>query len=783
MPPPLSVAVIVPSYRDAGFLADALESVRRQTFTAWRCYVVDDGSPQDIGAVVSRFAEGDPRFVSLRHGRNAGLAAARNTGLRVAEEDLVQFLDADDLLTPWALEVRVAHLAARWDDGLLAGAHGQIIQCTEETGVGDLHGWRARPKLEVKDWLGCDGESPFTVHAPLVRRSVAVAVGGFDESLLNGAEDWDFWHRVLRHGHRFDPVSSVVGAYRQRRASMIREHSAVHLERADQLLSLAERYVALEPEAVASDASMPLSRARIAHRRMIRAARWAGIRAGQSGSVEEALDHALLDFLDPRGTPGTRRDEYELAARGGLVRGLGLSVHLLHHLDERSAESLNGTARRIVDGLMEHVDRERAEPSDEPVERIPLVKTWTADVLLVAETVADVHELALVAAKLEADGLRVVALDIDLVKGDEGASAAWAVSGVEVAPYNAWAFGRVRTRLVLVRRPAGPVTLELMDAIAADGGAACFLAEDSRDLEVDESPSASATWDALAPSDVVALLGGEQHAGPVGSVRKGSLFPSKLPQEESSLDEVGCQRLLAMRDAYRGGTVVIVGNGPSLNETDLSLLAGQHTFGVNAIFLAGDRLPEPLSFYVVEDTAVFKDNTEAIKRYEAGHKFFPTIYRQHFRDDEIGDNTSFFRMNMGFYGRSTGTLCHPRFSLDASQRLFCGQSVTIINLQLAHWLGFSRVVLIGMDFSYTIPADADRSGNTIVSRSDDPNHFHPDYFGAGKTWKDPKLDRVLINYRLARDVYQATGREIVNATVGGKLELFPRMTLAQALDR
>ena len=138
-------------------------------------------------------------------------------------------------------------------------------------------------------------------------------------------------------------------------------------------------------------------------------------------------------------------------------------------------------------------------------------------------------------------------------------------------------------------------------------------------------------------------------------------------------------------------------------------------------------------------------------------------------------------MNTGFYGRDTGTLCHPRFSVDPRQRLYCGQSVTIINLQLAYWMGFSRVVLIGMDFSYTIPDDVDREGDLITSNSDDVNHFHPHYFGKGKSWKDPKLDRVLVNYRLAKEMFEADGREIVNATVGGRLEIFQRMDLLEAV--
>jgi hypothetical protein len=132
-------------------------------------------------------------------------------------------------------------------------------------------------------------------------------------------------------------------------------------------------------------------------------------------------------------------------------------------------------------------------------------------------------------------------------------------------------------------------------------------------------------------------------------------------------------------------------------------------------------------------------------------------------------------MNTGFYAKRSPAYCVPRFSTDASQRLYSGQSVTTINLQLAYYMGFSEVVLIGMDFSYSVPGDSKVDGNHILSQGADPNHFHPDYFGAGKTWKDPKLDRVLANYDLARRMYETAGRRIVNATAGGKLELFERV--------
>jgi hypothetical protein len=226
------------------------------------------------------------------------------------------------------------------------------------------------------------------------------------------------------------------------------------------------------------------------------------------------------------------------------------------------------------------------------------------------------------------------------------------------------------------------------------------------------------------------------------------------------------------RDLHRGQRAVIIGNGPSLNQHDLSKLAGHNTIAVNGIFYAAHRMEFDPTYYVVEDTAFMRDNLEEVKAYRAGHKFFPSIYRPLIGTDR---NVTYFMMNRGFYERKSPDFCIPRFSTDPTQRIYSGQSVTIINLQLAFYLGFEEVVLIGMDFSYSVPEDAVVNGDIVTSAGDDPNHFHPEYFGAGKVWKDPKLERVLANYALAKRVYEANDRRIVNATAGGKLELFDRV--------
>jgi FkbM family methyltransferase len=113
--------------------------------------------------------------------------------------------------------------------------------------------------------------------------------------------------------------------------------------------------------------------------------------------------------------------------------------------------------------------------------------------------------------------------------------------------------------------------------------------------------------------------------------------------------------------------------------------------------------------------------------------------------------------------------------------VYAGGTVTFTCIQLAYYFGFREIYLIGVDADYKIPADAEVVGRTGVSeldmKSDDPNHFDPNYFGKGFRWHDPNVDRMLAAYAEAKRVTEASGASrIYNATVGGKLEVFPRVS-------
>jgi hypothetical protein len=248
-------------------------------------------------------------------------------------------------------------------------------------------------------------------------------------------------------------------------------------------------------------------------------------------------------------------------------------------------------------------------------------------------------------------------------------------------------------------------------------------------------------------------------------------IPYKFLEEPFFYRFPDSKKIEKLKNKFRGKRCFILGNGPSLNKIDLGKIENEYSFAVNGIFYKTEETGYRPTFYVVEDHFVMLDNLKEINAYDAEYKFFPINYKSYVKPSV---NTAFFRMNTGFYEKQSPNFAVPRFSTDAAKRLFCGQSVTMINLQLAYYFGFSEIYLIGMDFDYQIPDTAIFDGDNIESTEDDPNHFHPDYFGKGKKWHDPHLDRVLNSYKMNKVIYEADGRKIYNATAGGKLELFER---------
>jgi hypothetical protein len=220
--------------------------------------------------------------------------------------------------------------------------------------------------------------------------------------------------------------------------------------------------------------------------------------------------------------------------------------------------------------------------------------------------------------------------------------------------------------------------------------------------------------------------------------------------------------IVSYRDKHRGQRCFILGNGPSLRKTDLSLLGNEITFGMNRIYLLFPEMGFPTSYFVSVNTLVIEQCAEEIKNLSMP-KFVTWRGRRWLADDP------------GAIFVDTDYTPPPTFSSDVSGRVFEGSTVTYVALQLAFHMGFDEVILIGVDHSFTTKGP---SNVTVVSNGDDQDHFAPNYFGEGFRWQLPDLEASEVAYRMAHDAYQAAGRRVLDATIGGKLTVFPKVNYA-----
>lgn len=218
------------------------------------------------------------------------------------------------------------------------------------------------------------------------------------------------------------------------------------------------------------------------------------------------------------------------------------------------------------------------------------------------------------------------------------------------------------------------------------------------------------------------------------------------------------RKLAALKDAHKGERCFVIGNGPSLKSMDLSKLQGEFSFGFNRIFLAAAELGFTPSCIVSINDLVIEQSVAELQTLK-----MPKFFAWHARKWLSMDADTHF-----IYTSYTG----PGFSKDVTGRVWEGATVTNVALQLAYHMGFSKVILIGVDHNF---ASQGTPNTMVTSTGDDPNHFSGAYFGKGFRWQLPDLETSERGYRNARQAFEADGRQVVDATVGGKLTIFPRV--------
>ncbi|MEJ7663693.1 MAG: glycosyltransferase [Hymenobacter sp.] len=207
------VSVIIPCYNYGWILMETLNSVLDQTYSAWECIVVDDGSSDNTKQIVEEYSRRDCRIKYVFQ-PNKGMSAARNTGVRESGGDYIQFLDADDLLVPTKLELQVAFLNSSPEIDLTYGdvryfrhENSEILSrsfnMNDEKWMVEVEGYG--PKLLNALVAG----NIMVMNAPLLRRSLLLKVGPFCEH-IRYMEDWEFWVRCGMAGAFFHYENSPL---------------------------------------------------------------------------------------------------------------------------------------------------------------------------------------------------------------------------------------------------------------------------------------------------------------------------------------------------------------------------------------------------------------------------------------------------------------------------------------------------------------------------------------------------------------------------------------------
>jgi glycosyltransferase involved in cell wall biosynthesis len=204
-------SVVIPCYNQAEFLAEAIQSVLAQTYGEIEIVVVDDGSPDDTREVVSRY----PGVRYMRQ-ENQGLAGARNTGFQESKGEYMVFLDADDRLTPNAVEAHLSCFAKHPEAGFVVG---DIDQIAADGSYIYSPRWPIVEASHYEELLRVNHVA--NTIAVMFRRSVIDELGGF-EALYSPAEDYEL---LLRATRLFSSVHhrTVVAQYRRHPANLSRK--------------------------------------------------------------------------------------------------------------------------------------------------------------------------------------------------------------------------------------------------------------------------------------------------------------------------------------------------------------------------------------------------------------------------------------------------------------------------------------------------------------------------------------------------------------------------------
>lgn len=229
------------------------------------------------------------------------------------------------------------------------------------------------------------------------------------------------------------------------------------------------------------------------------------------------------------------------------------------------------------------------------------------------------------------------------------------------------------------------------------------------------------------------------------------------------------RQLRKLRNPRLGERCFIIGNGPSLKPEDLELLKDEFCFAANRIDKIYEFTDWRPSFYCTQDITIIQTYRDIISQISAPHKLM--VYGGSRKTGYIG------KAMYTPFSRPYNYPEPPEFSEDISDSVGEGYTVTYTCMQVAAYMGFKEMILLGVDHNF--PVDVTPEG-TVVVNDGAAEHF----YGSNEIPRHyPMLYKVDLAFKTAKEYAEKHGIRIINATRGGKLEIFERQTLESVLQK
>ena len=219
-------------------------------------------------------------------------------------------------------------------------------------------------------------------------------------------------------------------------------------------------------------------------------------------------------------------------------------------------------------------------------------------------------------------------------------------------------------------------------------------------------------------------------------------------------------RLQEFKNAHLGKRCFIVATGPSLKVSDLNKLKNEITFGMNSIYLAYKDTEWRPTYYAIQDPLVYEKIHHELRTEDFKVGFFGSIIK---KNKPKGDNWYEFPLDLLNHQIPRAKL-NTKFSDDIVHRVYSGYNIAYTTLQIAVYMGFKDIYLIGADCNYL--------GEKKYFANDE-NRGAEKYFT--KQFLTNNSDKFLYAYTVAKDYCDSKNIKIYNATRGGLLEVFPRV--------